>query len=165
MRLVMALAVLVAVAGCGTVSSLSNGVSNPMTPEESKAQVVDAARQIVQTLGLQDASATFKRRACNDQAEPPFRGEVRVDYAHPSTFEASEADVATMLDKLQASGWSSDTDFASHGRVVRKDGVDAEFVPYHPNDTVGGITLYGECRDMTSSDNTMPEPVSLGGAQ
>lgn len=69
-----------------------------------------------------------------------------------------------MLEQLRSDGWSGDSDFASHGRVVRKNNVDAELVPYHPNDNVGGITLYGECRDMTTTQNTMPEPVSLGGA-
>jgi hypothetical protein len=43
---------------------------------------------------------------------------------------------------------------------VGKQGVTAVFDPYSPVQNAGGsITIYGECRDMTTKENTLPEPV------
>jgi hypothetical protein len=70
---------------CGQLKNFSEGVIHPMAPEESKAQVVDAARDIVRILGLKGVSAQFSRESCNDQAVAPFRGVIGLDYDHAPT--------------------------------------------------------------------------------
>lgn len=53
---------------------MTGGVSDPITPGQSKARVVDAAESIVGILDLPVESAIFWRSSCNDQGEAPFRG-------------------------------------------------------------------------------------------
>jgi hypothetical protein len=130
-----------------------------MTPEESKAQVIDAARDIINILGLKGVSGHFKRNSCNDQSVAPFRGIVEVEYDHAPTLDESRAEVQHMLAVVKQHGWSGDSDFHSHSPSVTKNGVDAVFDPYSTVNTLGGITLYGECRDMTTTKNTLPEQI------
>lgn len=131
-----------------------------MTPDESKAQVIDAAREITTTLALKGASANFSRDSCNDQAVAPFRGRVVISYDHPPTLEASQAEIQQMVATLKQHGWGAPGDFHSHAPAVSKQGVTAVFDPFSPVQNAGGsITLYGECRDMTTKANTLPEPI------
>jgi hypothetical protein len=150
----------VALQSCSSIRNFSEGVSHPMTPDESKAQVINAAREIVATLGLKDVSGHFSRESCNDQAVAPFRGVVGLDYDHAPTLEASEAQIEQMVATLKQHGWGAPGDFRSHAPAVGKQGVTALFDPFSPVQNAGGsITIYGECRDMTTKQNALPEPI------
>jgi hypothetical protein len=150
----------VALQSCSTVRNLSEGVSHPMTPEESKAQVVDAAREIATALALKGVSASFTRDSCNDQAVAPFRGRVVLTYDHAPTLEASQAEIQQMVGVLKQHGWGGPGDFHSHAPALSKYGVTAVFDPYSPVQNAGGaISIYGECRDMTTNENTLPESI------
>jgi hypothetical protein len=150
----------IALQSCSTIRNISEGVDHPMTPDESKAQVIDAAREIVATLGLKSVSAHFSRESCNDQAVAPFRGVVGLGYDHAPTLEASQAEIQQMVATLKQHSWGAPGDFHSHAPAVGKQGVTAVFDPYSPVQNAGGsITIYGECRDMTTKENTLPEPV------
>jgi hypothetical protein len=150
----------IALQSCSSIRNLSEGVPHPMTPDESKVQVINAAREIVATLGLKGVSAHFSRESCNDQAVAPFRGIVGVDYNHASTLEASQAEIQQMVAMLKQHGWGGPGDFRTHSSAVSKQGVTAVFDPYSPVQNAGGsISIYGECRDMTTKQNTLPEPI------
>lgn len=150
------------VSGCDAMNSATNDVSNPLTPDQSKAQVVDGARDIVGTLHLQVIDAAFYRSSCNDQHEAPFRGVVNVNYPPAASFEESDAEVATMTQRLQGTGWTGDTEFKSHGTTLKKNNVVAVFAPQNASSPNRSITLYGECRDMTSTkDDTHAEDIAL----
>jgi hypothetical protein len=150
----------IALQSCSTVRNLSEGVPNPMTPEQSKAQVIGAAREIVTVLALKGPAANFSRDSCNDQAVAPFRGRVELTYDHASTLEASQAEVQHMIGLLKQRGWGAPGDFHTHAPAVSKQGVTAVFDPYSPVQKSGGsISIYGECRDMTTKQNTLPEQV------
>ena len=142
--------------GCDIVSSMKNdGVSNPITPEQSRTQVVDAAREIVETLGLQAIEpAYFWHSSCNDQGDPPFRGEMRIPYPLAASFEASDAEVAQMIQRLQTKGWTTDPDANTHGNAVTKNAVSAIFYPQNAADATRSIHLSGECRDVTTTKDT-----------
>jgi hypothetical protein len=130
-----------------------------MTPEQSKAQVLAATREIIRVLGLKGVSASFSRASC-DQGEAPFRGIVRIRYDHAPTLEASEAEVQRMVAALKQHGWSQRSDFHSHAPNVSKHDVTADFDIYSPVQDEGGmITLYGECGDMTTRENAVPQPI------
>ncbi len=119
-----------------------------------------ATREIIRVLGLKGVSATFSRDSCNDQGEAPFRGVVLLRYPHAPTLEASEAEVQRMVAMLGQHGWSHRSDFHSHAPNVSKHGVTAEFDAYSPVQDFGGtVELYGECGDMTTQKNTVPEPI------
>jgi hypothetical protein len=150
----------IALQSCSTIRNFSEGVPHPMTPEESKAQVVNAARDIVTTLALKGASANFSRDSCNDQAVAPFRGRVELNYDHAPTLEASQAEIQQMIAVLKQHGWGAAGDFHSHSPALSKQGVTAVFDPYSPVQNAGGsISIYGECRDMTTKENSLPERI------
>jgi hypothetical protein len=151
------------VSGCDDVNPLNKEVSNPMTPEQSKAQVVDAAKDIVGTLGLQVVDAVFWHSSCNDQGEAPFRGQVRIAYPPAPSFDASGEEIAQMAQRLQNSGWSPDSEFKSHGTVLKKNNVVAVLGPQNASVPTRDIQVYGECRDVTTAKGqNQTEPVKLG---
>ncbi|MCV7259728.1 hypothetical protein [Mycobacterium shimoidei] len=128
-------------------------VTNPMTPEQSKTQVVDAAREIVHALGLHVTDAFFWPSSCNDQGDPPFRGRLTISYPPASSFEASEAEIADMVQRLQSLGWAGDPDLHSHGSVLKKNNVVATFYP-GTAEKYPAVDLLGECRDVTTTKQT-----------
>jgi hypothetical protein len=132
-------------------SVANDGVSNPMTPEQAKAQVIDAAHDIVHGLQLTVDTANFSRASCNDQGDAPFRGEVNIFYPRPQSLEAADAQLKDMTQRLQSAGWSGDSEFQSHGTVLKKNGVDAVFYPANVSVPQGHIVLHGECRDVTTT--------------
>jgi hypothetical protein len=149
--------------GCGTMNSLAGEVSNPMTPEQAKAQVVDAARDVGRIVELPADRAFFSRSSCNDQGESPFRGQVNIFYAVP----ADPVDAGAAFDKiksqLQAAGWTSDGDFKSHGTTLKKNSVEAVLYPADASVADVLVILYGECRDTTTTKATKgsTEPLTI----
>ena len=138
------------VSGCDVVDSSKNGVADAMTPEQSKAQVVDAAKEIVGALGLQVIEAVFWHSSCNDQGEAPFRGQIRIAYPPAPSLDQSVAEIAQMAQRLESSGWSGDSDFRSHGTVLEKDSVVAVLGPQNVSTPNRDIQIYGQCRDVTT---------------
>lgn len=122
-----------------------------MTPEQSKAQVVDAATDVNRAIAEPIASANFSRSSCNDQGEAPFRGIVTISYRPPTDPAAASAAFDQMGQRLQSAGWTSDSEFKSHGTTLKKNAVDAVLSPADASVAVVVITLYGECRDMTTT--------------
>ena len=138
------------VSGCDVLDS-KNDVPNPMTPEQSKAQVVDAAKEIVGALDLEVVEAFFWHSSCNDQGEAPFRGQMRIAYPPAASLEESEVEVTKMAQRLESDGWSRDSDFRSHGTVLQKNNVVAVLGPQNVSNPNRDIQVFGECRDMTTT--------------
>lgn len=154
MKTTLAAAVaLTLVSGCGEVSRMTDhGVANPMTPEQSKAQVVDAAKEIVGILQVPVQSAYFRRSSCNDQGDPPFQGSMMIAYPLAPSADASKAQIAQWVQILRAKGWTDPgPDFHTHGTALMKNGVSATFWGQGAGDSTQGIELLGECRDATTT--------------
>lgn len=151
----MALALATALSGCAVVRGIMNdGVTNPITPEQSKAQVVDAARDIVSILNIPVERAVFWRSSCNDQGEAPFQGAARISYPLAPTFEASTAEITRWVEQLKTQGWTTDSTAYTHGSLLTKNGVSVTFWPQSVSDTQRGLELLGECRDLTTTKQT-----------
>jgi hypothetical protein len=149
------------ISGCDAVNPLKD-VPNPLTPEQSKAQVVDAAKDVVGTLDLQVVEAVFWHSSCNDQGDPPFRGQVRLAYPQASSADQSDDEIAKMVQRLENSGWSADSEFRSHGTVLKKNNVVAVLGPQNASVPNRDIQLYGECRDVTTAKGqTQTEDIVL----
>lgn len=141
--------VMVLAQGCGPADSL--------TPEQSRTQVVDAAKEIVATLQLPVVSAYFWRSSCNDQGDPPFRGSMRIAYPLAQSSEASREQMREFTAKLRAAGWSTPgPDFHTHATGLVKGGVSATFGPQAVGIDTNGIELLGECRDVTTTKEDAP---------
>lgn len=151
------------IAGCGTVTSLTGKVPDPLTPQQSKTQVVDGARDIVRALHLEVIKVVFWRASCNDQHKAPFRGVLSIWYPTAPSMDASDAEVAEMIRLLHANAWIADTDFKTHGTAIAKNDIVAVFAPQAVGDKNRGIDLYGQCRDITTTNATVggTEEISL----
>jgi hypothetical protein len=150
--------------GCDTVTSMANGVSNPMTPEQSKAQVIAAATDVSKAVAQPVESANFSHSSCNDQGEAPFRGVVNIFYAAPTDPAAAASAFDHMKQRLQSAGWAADSEFKSHGTTLKKNAVDAVLLAADASVAKVQITLYGECRDMTTTKAQagVGEAITLG---
>jgi hypothetical protein len=137
-----------AISGCGGIMA---GVLNPMTPDESRRQVLDAARQVVSTLGLDVVDAWFWHAACNSRGEPPFRGQMRIGYPLATSSRAAGEQIATMVGLLRRAGWSADPNFHSHSPALRKNNVIVVLRPQDPGASTRGLEVIGECRDVTTT--------------
>ncbi len=151
----VAMVAAVSLAECSAVRAMLNdGVSDPITPEQSKTQVVDAAQDIVSILNLPVEKATYWRSSCNDQGEAPFQGVARISYPLAPSFAASDAEVAQWIRQLTSHGWTTDPTAHTHGSLLTKNGVSATFGPQSVSDTSRGVELLGECRDLTTTKQT-----------
>lgn len=151
---------LAAASGCGWIGG--DGVADPLSPEQARAQVIDVARELVRTVELPVSDAFFWFASCNDQGEAPFRGQMRIGYPAAATFEEADAEIARMAQRLLGAGWTADPDVKSRGTVLARNGVAVVLRPQNVSTPGRNIELFGECRDVTTAAATMPEPVALG---
>ncbi|WP_431240430.1 hypothetical protein ACQ86B_13655 [Mycolicibacterium aichiense] len=149
------------VTGCGLMKSDADKVSNPLTPEQSEDQVIDAAHETVATLGLQVTNASVWHASCNDQGDPPFRGQLRLSYPPPAAGAGNPID--QIVQKLKAQGWTDAQDFATHGTALEKNNIVAVFAPGNAINANYSIEFFGECRDITTTKDTKGrvEPITL----
>ena len=148
--LAVATAAAAALPGCGVYMSDVDAVSDPLTPDQSRAQVVDAATEIVTALNLPVLRTAFWRASCNDAGLPPFHGHVRITYPRADTYARSDAEIAGMIELLAARGWADNPDFHSHSRAVVKNSVTAVFHNQNASVVDRAIDVLGECRDITT---------------
>jgi hypothetical protein len=160
---VAALSIGVALGGCG------ENVSHPIPPLQARTQVVDAARDVVTALHAQVTEATFSYESCNDQGEPPFRGVVDLSFWMPGVAHNEPADPQTVIKGLVADGWSTNSDFVSHGPTLKKNGVNVILtIAPHPPASIDlvrhvGADINGECRDTSdhrTDGSTAPVDIS-----
>lgn len=147
----LAAAIAAALSGCGVYMSDVDAVSDPLMPDQSRAQVVDAATEIITALNLPVLRMAFWRASCNDQGLPPFRGQIRITYPRADGYARSDAEIADMIELLAAKGWSDDPDFHTHSRAIAKNNVTAVFQKQNASVVDRGIDVFGECRDITTA--------------
>ncbi|WP_155930359.1 hypothetical protein [Mycolicibacterium sp. CBMA 234] len=160
-RAVTLIAAATLLAGCDTVNALINGVTNPMTPEQARSQVVDAATDVSHLIAKPVESAYFWHESCSDGDQGPFRGAVRISYQPPADPQAAAAAFDDMTQRLRQGGWAADSDFKSHATTLKKSGVDASLSPGHAGVPVASVMLYGECRDTTTTKATKGDGETL----
>lgn len=128
-------------------------VSDPITPEQARAEVIDAARDITAALHGEVAEALFRYESCNDQGEAPFRGVVQLILWEPGTPHTQAVDPQQVIQALTSHGWSTDSDFVSHSPTLRKGPINIIVdvtPPPPPGKTIGGhvgVDVNGQCRD------------------
>lgn len=123
--------------------------AHPMSDEQTMAQVVEPAKQIVAAANLQGVSGAFSYASCNDQGDPPYQGTVTLSFLIHGDPDAYFQQVrATML----SHGWNDGPPPGQHyhGASLNKDGVAAN-ISFFPSDhAYGQIILDGQCRNMNN---------------
>ncbi|MBS4728411.1 hypothetical protein MSM1_08700 [Mycobacterium sp. SM1] len=122
--------------------------AHPLTGDQTMAQVVEPAKQIVTAAGLQGVSGGFSFASCNDQGDPPYQGRVTMHFL-------LQGDPASYFQKVRAEmiahGWNDGPRSGErfHGTTLHKDGVTANMGFFPSDHSYGEIILYGECRNTT----------------
>lgn len=119
-----------------------------MTDEQTRAQVVDPAKRITQSVGLHLRGATFRFDSCVDQGVAPYRGLVVLSFLFPAG-----ADTQGYLDEIiaamTADGWSDGAPAGKkpYGRALHMGEMMALVSPNPDHPERGLIRIYGECRN------------------
>ncbi|MCA2244762.1 hypothetical protein JF781_20595 [Mycobacterium sp. WUMAC-067] len=120
---------------------------HPMSDDQTKAQVIEPAKQIVAAANLDGVSGAFSFASCNDQGDTPYQGTVTLSFL-------IHGDPDAYLQRVRAAmiahGWNDGAPLAQHyhGASLNKDGVAAS-ISYMPSDhSYGQIILDGQCRNI-----------------
>ncbi len=153
----------------GVMNPYELGMRNPLTPEQAKAQVVDAAEEIVSVAGVpvMKDEATVYLDSCNDQGEAPFRGLASIWYPLAPSGEDAKNDTAAFLRALEGAGWTVvPSPYPGRPPIsAEKNGVTVSFeVQGNGKSTLARvITAQGECRDVTTTRDTRPSGERIPG--
>ncbi|VBA51756.1 hypothetical protein [Mycobacterium pseudokansasii] len=123
--------------------------AQPLSDEQTKAQVVNPAKQISRTANLQNVSAVFGWESCNDQGDPPYRGRADISFDIPAGTD-SNTYFGQIAAAMVAQGWSEGPPpgMRFFGRVIHADGVMAIIGKSGGTIKAGSVELSGECRNI-----------------
>lgn len=146
--------------GCSLVFPAGHDLDHteqPLSDDQTRAQVVEPTKQIVTTAALQNVSGIFGWESCNDQGDTPFRGRVDVSFDPPPSVDEG-AYFNQIAKTMVANGCSAGPPPGqySFGAVIHKDGVTASIGKSDGTRKVGSVELSGECRNMGDHRPTAP---------
>ncbi len=123
--------------------------ANPVGDAQSRAQVLESAKQIVGLAGLQTTSAGYLLMSCNNQHDPPYQGAIYLNFAVP---DGAGADTyfPAIAKTLVSRGWTEGLppNGQAFGRTLSKDAVTVIVYRDSTNPGVGVLRIYGECRNL-----------------
>jgi hypothetical protein len=124
--------------------------ANPVTDDQSRAQVVESARQIVALARLQTASAGYTLMSCKNRDEPPYQGAIYLTFALPAGARP-DAFFPTLAATLTAHGWTRGLPPNDHAFAESLTTDAATAIVYLQSDepSLGVLRVYGQCRNMT----------------
>jgi hypothetical protein len=132
-----------------TPSDAIDHPANPVTDNQSEAQVVESAKQIVALAGLQTASAGYALMSCKDRDGPPYQGAIYLTFALPAAAQADNY-FSTIAATLVTHGWAEGMPPNDHpfAKILSKDSVTV--IVYGQNDepSLGVARVYGQCRNV-----------------
>jgi hypothetical protein len=137
-----------------TPSAVLDHPGNPASDEQTEAQVVEAARQIVAAAGLQTTTAGYLLMSCKNRDDPPYQGAIYLTFALPAG-TGPDAYFPTVAGALVGRGWKEGLPPADHtfGKTLTKDGVTAVIYRNDDDISLGVLRLYGECRNTNDHRN------------
>ena len=130
----------------------------PVSDEQSRAQVVDPARQVVKAAKLEITYATFAWESCNDQGDPPYHGRVDVAFVVPPGVDAKVLSQQVAATAGGLPGWAPGPppDMHPFGDLAHKGNVMVIVGPGNYPDR-GELQVFGECRNMNKHDTALKE--------
>jgi len=127
-----------------------NPSATPLTDDETKAQIVDLAKEIVAVAALQGTTGGYGIQSCNDQGDPPYLGQVDLNFQIPADVDENGY-LHNVAAAMTAHGWAAGSAPGRYlaGITLNKNGVTASIGPNVAHPHIGNIELTGQCRDMT----------------
>ncbi len=133
-----------------TPSDAIDHPANPVTDDQSEAQVLDSAKQIVTLTGLQTSSAGYTLMSCKNRDDPPYQGAIYLTFALPA---AARPDTyfPTIGATLVAHGWTEGIPPNDHAfaKILSKDGLTVIVYSQSDEPSVGVARVYGQCRNIS----------------
>ena len=106
----------------------------PMTDQQSRDQVVDAARQIVTAAQLEAVTGSYTFLSCTNEQDPPYQPALYLNFALSQPNSTKR--IREIADALVADGWSESPSMGEHfGRKLTRDGVTSTFTRTSTNRT------------------------------
>jgi hypothetical protein len=138
------------------------GQAAPLTDEQSKAQVVDSARQIVAAARLDGVSGTSIFLSCTNEHDPPYQAAVYLNFQLPETNSVKR--VREVAAAMVANGWQQAPSMGEHfGLKLTRNGVTSTFHENPDDARFGTMRIYGECRNMADHHNDNPAWTDITG--
>jgi hypothetical protein len=132
-----------------TPSDALDHPANPVTDDQSQAQVVESTKQVVRVTGLRTASAGYTLMSCRDRDDPPYQGAIYLTFALP---DAARADTyfPTIAAALVTHGWTEGLPPNDHAfaKILTKDAVTVIVYSQNDDPSLGVARIYGACRNM-----------------
>ncbi len=123
--------------------------AHPVNDDQSEAQVLEPARQIIRTAGLQKPTAGYELMSCKGHDDPPYQGAIYLNFAVPPDARV-DAYFRAIRATLVTQGWKEGLPPSRYlyGVTLTRDDVTA--MVYRDGDfpNLGVMRLYGQCRNM-----------------
>ncbi|MCT7661890.1 hypothetical protein [Mycobacterium deserti] len=133
-----------------------------LSDAQAAAQVVDAAREIVATAGLREATGGYTFMSCSTGDEPPYQAALYMSFAVPQATSAQYLD--GVASAMAADGWAVSAVVGEHfGHKLTLGGVISDISRNPEKPGFATMRLYGECRNIADhrDDNPAWTDVSL----
>jgi len=131
------------------------GESTPLTDDQSRAQVVDSARQIVAAARLRDVNGSYVFLSCTNEHDPPYQAALYLNFPLPEMNSFSH--VRDIAASMVTHGWQEAPSSGEHfGLKLTKDGVTSTFHENLDDPRFGTMRIYGECRNMADHRGDNP---------
>jgi hypothetical protein len=132
----------------------------PLTDEQSRDQVVDSARQIVDAAQLRGVSGSSVFLSCTSLHEPPYQAAVYLNFALPETNSVKR--IREIAATMVTHGWQGAPAMGEHfAPKLTKDGVSATFHENPDDARFGAMRIYGECRNTDDHRNDNPAWIDI----
>jgi hypothetical protein len=129
--------------------------SAPLSDDQSRAQVVGSARQIVAVARLRDVNGSYVFLSCTNEHDPPYQPALYLNFRLPES--NSVRYIRDIAAAMVANGWQEAPSLAEHfGLKLTKDGVTATFHENLDDARFGTMRIYGECRNVSEHRNDNP---------
>jgi hypothetical protein len=131
-----------------TPSDVFDHPVNAASDEQTEAQVVESARQIVAAAGLQTTNAGYLLMSCTNRDDPPYQGAIYLTFTLPAGM-GPDTYFPTVAGALEARGWKEGLPPADHtfGKTLTRDAMIAVIYRQDDDSGLGVLRLYGECRN------------------
>jgi len=130
------------------------GKSAPLTDDQSRAQVIESARQIVTIAQLRDVNGSYVFLSCTNEHDPPYQAALYLNFPLPDA--NSVRYIRDIAAAMAAHGWQGSPSIGEHfGLKLSREGVSSTFHE-NPDARFGTMRIYGECRNMADHRNDNP---------
>jgi hypothetical protein len=123
--------------------------ANPVSDDQSRAQVVQSAQNIVTATALQVSSAGYSLMSCKDRDDPPYQGSIYLTFSVPPAATA-DTHITRIAATLTGDGWAEGLPPNNHAfaKTLTKDGITAIVYRHDDEPRLGVLRVYGQCRNM-----------------